>query len=93
MYGNKPLMKDIIIWKGGPQNGELSGQLNIGEYLIRNIEYDHPNDCERCCRKMLAQIANRACNWPHAHCLIYVAKLCIITYVFHQVHLKYSPCT
>ena len=51
-------MKDIdnhVVEKWATKWKKLGSQLNIGEYVIRNIEYDHPNDCERCCRKMLSK--------------------------------------
>ena len=49
-------MQDIdnhVVEKYASKWKELGSRLNMGEHLIRNIEYDHPNDCERCCRKML----------------------------------------
>ena len=50
-------MKDIdnhVIEKWASKWKELGSQLNMGEHVIRNIEYDHPNDCKRCCRMMLS---------------------------------------
>ena len=49
-------MKDIdnhVIQKWASKWKQLGSQLNLGEHMIRNIEYDYPNDCERCCRIML----------------------------------------
>ena len=54
----KPLMKDIdnhVVERWASKWKELGSRLNVGEHLIRNIEYDYPNDCERCCRIMLSK--------------------------------------
>ena len=51
-------MKDIdnnVVEKCASKWKELGSRLNMGEHLIRNIEYDYPNDCERCCRIMLSK--------------------------------------
>ena len=31
---------------------ELGSQLNINEHVIKSIDSEYPNDCERCCRIM-----------------------------------------
>ena len=52
------MMRDIddhVVEKFASKWKELGGQLNFGEHLIRNIEYDYPHDCERCCRIMLSK--------------------------------------
>ena len=49
-------MRDIddhVVEKFASKWKELGSQLNVGGDLIRNIEYDFPNNCERCCRIML----------------------------------------
>ena len=58
LVDEKPLMKDIdnrVIEKCASKWKELGSQLNMGDHLIRNIEHDYPNDCERCCRIMLSK--------------------------------------
>ena len=58
-------MKDIdnhVVKMWGSKWKELGTQLNIGEHLIRNIEHDHPNDCERCCRIMLSKWLEETAN-------------------------------
>ena len=53
----KPLMKDIdsyVVLRWASKWKELARQLNIEEYLIRNIEHDYPSDCIKCCGKMLS---------------------------------------
>jgi len=34
---------------------ELGASLNMKDYLLRNIEKDHPNNCEACCSRMLQE--------------------------------------
>ena len=49
-------MRDIdnrVVEKYASKWKELGSQLNMGEHVIRNIDHDYPNDCERCCRMML----------------------------------------
>ena len=51
-------MKDIdnhVIEKWASKWKELGSQLNTGDHVIRNIECNYPNDCERCCRIMLSK--------------------------------------
>ena len=51
-------MRDIddhVVEKFASKWKELGSQLNVGEHVIRNIEYDYPHDCERCCRIMLSR--------------------------------------
>ena len=51
-------MRDIdnhVVVKSASKWKQLGSQLNIGEYVIRNMEYDHTNNCERCCREMLSK--------------------------------------
>ena len=51
-------MKDIdnyVIERWASKWQKLGSKLNIGEHLIRNIECNHPNDCEGCCRIMLSK--------------------------------------
>ena len=51
-------MRDIddhVVEKFATKWKQLGSQLNVGEHLIRNIECDHRNDCERCCRIMLSK--------------------------------------
>ena len=51
-------MRDIddhVVEKFATKWKQLGSQLNVGEHLIRNIECDHRNDCERCCRVMLSR--------------------------------------
>ena len=51
-------MKDIdnhVVEKWASKWKELGCKLNVGEHLIKNIEYDYPNDCEMCCRIMLSK--------------------------------------
>ena len=51
-------MKDIdkyVVERWASKWQKLGSKLNIEEHLIRNIECDHPNDCEGCCRIMLSK--------------------------------------
>ena len=51
-------MKDIdnhVIEKWASKWKQLGSQLNVGEHVIRHIECDHHEDCERCCRIMLSK--------------------------------------
>ena len=34
---------------------QLGTLLKIDQRVMDNIEHDHPNDCERCCGKMLSE--------------------------------------
>ena len=52
----KPSMKDIdnyVVERWASKWKQIAAQLNIEEYLIRNIDYNYPSNCEECCRKML----------------------------------------
>ena len=49
-------MKDIdnhVVIRWASHWKEIATQLNIEEHLIRNIDYDLPNNCVDCCRRML----------------------------------------
>ena len=53
----KPSMKDIdsyVVQRWASKWKELARQLNVEEYLIRNIEHDYSSDCVKCCGKMLS---------------------------------------
>ena len=53
----KPLMKDIdnyVVGQWASHWQEIGRQLNIEEYLKKNIHHDYPNDSVRCCGKMLS---------------------------------------
>ena len=39
---------------------KLGTQLKVALHLMDNMEHDYPNDCERCCSKMLVEWLN--CN-------------------------------
>ena len=64
----RPKLKDIhrhFIPKWASKWRELSAQLNIDRHQMDIIENDHPNDCKRCCRKMLSDWldSNSAACW------------------------------
>ena len=49
-------MRDIddhVVEKYASKWERLGSQLNLDDHVIRNIQHDYPNDCERCCRIML----------------------------------------
>ena len=49
-------MKDIdnyVVVRWASKWKEIATQLNIEEYLIRNIEHDYSSNCVECCHKML----------------------------------------
>ena len=52
---------------------QLGEQLNIKSYLLRNIEKDHPNNCEECCSKMLQEWLDSSSNttWEELFNAIY----------------------
>jgi len=43
----------IVPW-WAPQWRKLGKELKIGDNLMKIIEHDYPNDCERCCNKLLS---------------------------------------
>jgi len=54
---HKPSMKDIancVVVRWASKWKEIARQLNIEEYLIRNIEKDYPSNCVQCCEIMLS---------------------------------------
>ena len=58
-------MRDIddhVVEKFATKWKQLGSQLNMGEHLIRNIEFDHRNDCEGACRKMLSRWLEETAN-------------------------------
>ena len=51
-------MQDIenyVVIRWASKWKQLGSQLNVGEHVIRNIEYDHQNDCEGSCSTMLSR--------------------------------------
>ena len=61
-------MKDLeshIVQSYASKWRNLGLQLRVDYQLMENIECDHPNDCERCCSKMLAEWlqSNPAACW------------------------------
>ena len=53
---------DLVTDKWASKWKKLGSNLKMGEHLIKNIEYDHPNDCERCCRIMLNKWLDETAN-------------------------------
>jgi len=47
-----------VVPKWAPQWRDLGRQLNIADHLLNIIDYDHRNDCEACCSKMLSNWLN-----------------------------------
>ena len=52
----RPLLKDcnkhVVPW-WAPQWRQLGIELDMDHCMMDIIEYNHPNDCERCCLEML----------------------------------------
>ena len=64
----KPNLKDIdnyVVPKWASKWRQLGTQLHIAEYLMDNIEHDHPSDCESCCSMMFSMWldSNPAASW------------------------------
>ena len=64
----RPALVDIsnhIVPEWSTQWKQLGIELRIAHCMIDSIEYDHPNDCRRCCLDMLHEWldSNAAATW------------------------------
>ena len=46
-------IEDYVVPKLATQWKELGKQLNIDQYSLNILQKDYPNDCKKCCSKML----------------------------------------